>query len=333
MDGVSTDELRRRADAGDARAMADLGARLLDGRHGPPSPQEGFARIAAACERGDPEAAAMTATLEGAGAGRPQNWQRALDFLQLAAERGSERAQAQLKLLSRSAFGSGDPGVWKRLRDGIDIQALVTSPAKRSLSESPRIRAIETFASDAECEWLMSQAGRRLAPAMVFDSATGAGRRETARSNSATELGLLDMDMVALVIRARISHAAGLPTPAFEPTQVLHYSVGQTFERHFDFLDVGEAGYARDVAWRGQRIATFLLYLNDGYQGGETDFPAAALRHRGRRGDGLLFANVDRSGAPDRLTLHAGLPPTAGEKWVLSQWIRDRAPGPVPPRE
>jgi len=24
-------------------------------------------------------------------------------------------------------------------------------------------------------------------------------------------------------------------------------------------------------------------------------------------------------------TLHAGLPPLSGEKWLLSQWLRDRA--------
>ena len=41
-----------------------------------------------------------------------------------------------------------------------------------------------------------------------------------------------------------------------------------------------------------------------------------------------MFFNVDAAGQPDRRTLHAGLPPSAGEKWLLSQWFRDRgAPG------
>jgi prolyl 4-hydroxylase len=68
------------------------------------------------------------------------------------------------------------------------------------------------------------------------------------------------------------------------------------------------------------------MYLNDDYEGGETDFPALGLRHRGRKGDALLWANVDRVGDPDRRTLHAGLAATRGEKWLLSQWIRDRTP-------
>ena len=41
--------------------------------------------------------------------------------------------------------------------------------------------------------------------------------------------------------------------------------------------------------------------------------------------DALFFYNVDENGAPDPLTEHAGVPPTRGEKWLLSQFIRDRA--------
>jgi hypothetical protein len=51
-------------------------------------------------------------------------------------------------------------------------------------------------------------------------------------------------------------------------------------------------------------------------------------RYRGRKGDAIFFWNVDPSGAPDKRTYHAGLAPTRGEKWLLSQWIRERAPQP-----
>jgi hypothetical protein len=41
-------------------------------------------------------------------------------------------------------------------------------------------------------------------------------------------------------------------------------------------------------------------------------------------GDAIYWANVDDSGRPDRLTRHAGLPPTSGEKWIFSQWLRSQ---------
>ena len=45
------------------------------------------------------------------------------------------------------------------------------------------------------------------------------------------------------------------------------------------------------------------------------------------RGDALVFSNIDASGAPDYSTVHAGLATAAGEKWLLSQWVRTRPVG------
>lgn len=44
-------------------------------------------------------------------------------------------------------------------------------------------------------------------------------------------------------------------------------------------------------------MITFLLYLNEGYDGGETTFPELGIVNRGRRGEGLYFINsrADRS--------------------------------------
>jgi hypothetical protein len=104
----------------------------------------------------------------------------------------------------------------------------------------------------------------------------------------------------------------------------LNYLPGQQFEPHFDFLDSAVPGYTDDLRSNGQRVATFLLYLNEEFDGGETEFPELGWRYKGRTGDALLFWNVDGSELPDRRTLHAGLPPTSGEKWLLSQWLRKR---------
>ena len=143
---------------------------------------------------------------------------------------------------------------------------------------------------------------------------------------SAVELRLPDMDVVTEVLRARISVAARLPEPVFEVPQVMHYSVGQEFKPHHDFLDPKHIGHSADLARRGQRVGTFLIYLNDDFEGGETEFPRAGISYRGRIGDALFLANVTPDGRPDPLTLHAGRPPTRGEKWVFSQWIRGRPP-------
>jgi hypothetical protein len=290
---------------------------LLSGSGDAPlDPAEGAALLTAAAGLGDARAAAVMATVEAMGVAGPQSWDRAFDWLRRARDLGSESAKAQLALLGRGA-------------DAIDIGALIAPPPKRSLSEAPRIRAIEGFATAAECDWLMARARGRLGPAMVIDQRTGLEASHPDRTNKAIELDVAAMDVVIQVLRARIGAATNLPVPVFEPAQIMHYSVGEEFRPHYDFLTGEVEGWAAQLQRYGQRIATFLLYLNEDFEGGETDFPRIGISHRGARGDALFFANVDSAGAPDRQTFHAGRPPTHGEKWILSQWIRDRTPGPA----
>ena len=130
--------------------------------------------------------------------------------------------------------------------------------------------------------------------------------------------------MIISLVRARIAAIAGLPIDALEPLGVLNYQVGQAFTPHYDAFDTALPGHAADVIRRGQRVATFLGYLSDDFEGGETDFPTLGLRFRGKPGDGIFFQNVDAYGRPDLRTLHAGLPPTRGEKWLLSQFLRNQ---------
>lgn len=271
---------------------------------------------------GDPDAVAFTAVTAALGAGEPQSWPTARRRLVRAAELGSDSAQGQLRVL---AGGEPEAGGWEALGASVDWSAwLAPAPKVRVLTE-PRVSASPGFLSAPACAWLIARAQGRVRQAKVFDPETGQSRVEAARDNSAFEIEFADVDLVVLAARARIAATVGTVVGALETPQVLHYAPGQKFERHYDFLDVEVPGYAADVARRGQRVATFLVYLNEGYAGGETDFPIVGLRHKGGTGDALMFANVDLAGVPDRRTLHAGLPPSTGEKWLFSQWIRDRA--------
>lgn len=286
----------------------------------------GAARLEQVAQDGDADAACMMATLAAVGAGRRQDWNRALDQLELAAERGSDHARDQLRLLAASAgAGVGSEDDWPALRAGIDIARLLQVPQREILSESPRLRVYRGFASPAECAWVMERLRPKLGPAMIWNEATGRGEVDPRRSNSAVEVRLTELDVVIEMLRARISAATNVPELTFEVPQVMHYTVGQEFRPHHDFLDPQKPGLAAEVARRGQRILTFLIFLNDDFEGGETEFPSAGIAWRGRTGDGLAFANVTPDDRPDPMTLHAGRPPTRGEKWIFSQWIRNQA--------
>jgi prolyl 4-hydroxylase len=320
------------ANAIEAGALTEQGKRLLVGDGAPADPQRGAAMIAAAAQQGDGEAAALAAVLIGLGAHSFGDWKRALEYLQQSAESGWVAAQRQLIVLGDAALldeahrpvPSAD--IWGRLRRSVDLKAWYRLPELRQVLPAPRIELRDSFLPPRICGWLIERARSRLGRSRVF-AASGMDAVDKARTNSAFEFDLLSLDLVLLLTRARIAAAAGFAPHALEHTNVLHYAAGQQFNRHYDFLDPALPGHAQEIAAKGQRVGTFLIYLNEDYTGAETDFALLNQRFRCPAGGALFFLNVDPSAAPDRRTLHAGLAPAAGEKWLLSQWIRGRPLG------
>lgn len=324
-------DLVARAESGEAGAQFALAQALLRATD---TIQDQFFRavslVESASALGHAEATAMRALFKAMGVSGAQNWESAFDTLLLAAQQGSHNARRQLLFLLNSTADwqmpdQESPGFWAEARQGISVERLLTHGERRALSNTPRIRIIQGFASASECRWMIERASTMLEGALVFD-VHGKQVRDPGRTNKSTVFHLPDMDLVMEMIRARISAATNIPVPLFEPTQVLHYSVGQEFKRHVDSLEPSNPNHREQLRSHGQRIATFLIYLNDDFEGGETEFSRIGLRYRGKMGDAIFWANCDMEGRPDPMTLHAGLPPTAGEKWILSQWIRDRAP-------
>lgn len=332
MTDTTLQRLETAATGGSAAAMTELGLLLLGRGAGAARQAEAVDWLHKAAAQDDAQACAQLAVLAGAGVYLAQDWAVALDGLQRAAELGWAPAQAELTLL---AAGPGAAVVttqpyagtrWRKLRAGVDVCEWTTAPPRRALAEGPRLRCFEGFVGAAVCDWLIERARPRLARARTYDHHDGAGRLDPGRTNLEADFHIGQTDLLLCLLRARIASASGLPTQVMELTKVLRYGVGEHFAPHFDFIDPAQPGLRPEIEARGQRLATLLVYLNDDHAGGETEFPLLELRHRGRRGDALMFANVDLDGLPERRSLHAGLPPTRGEKWLLSQWIRDRVP-------
>jgi prolyl 4-hydroxylase len=313
------------AKAGSLTALRMLAMNLLS--YDPVVERDGVEMLRTAAARGDPEAEHICGMLAAQDGTLDRRWSIALGHVQRAAEAGLPVARAALELIARPGpvCGSESPR-WSRLARLVDADSLVQplEPAA-VLSGSPRILVFERFATPKLCDWLVERARPRIERARVYDPDTGKGGHiRRTRTNTSADFGVAHSDLVLMLLRNRIANCAGLPLDSLESTSVLHYSPGEEFTPHYDFLDTSIPGFASDLAANGQRVATFLVYLNDDYAGGETEFPVLELRFKGRKGDALLFWNVDENGKPDVRTRHAGTPPSEGEKWVLSQWLRKR---------
>lgn len=307
--------LEQAAHAGDLTAGTVIGCRWLAGRGAPFEPARGAAWIHRTAGLGGAEALVRASVLTALGHGTTSSWTTAVEQLRRAATGRAPGAEGQIRTLGAD-------------RPGFDVEAWLTPPAARTAIPAPRILIFPELASPAECGWLRTLSADRLGAQRVYDPATGQTRLDPMRTSRGAAFGLMETDLVLAGVRERLARASGHPTPHFEPTNVLNYQIGQQYEPHFDFINPEEAGFARELGILGQRRATALIYLNDDYEGGETAFPELDWSFKATAGDALIFFNVDDDDRPDKRTLHAGLPPTSGEKWVLSQWIRDR-PQPI----
>ena len=153
-----------------------------------------------------------------------------------------------------------------------------------------------------------------IAPTLVVDPRTGQQIAHPIRTSDGAVIGPTRENLVIQDIQQRIAEASGTDRLSGEPIHILRYRPGQQYRPHFDALN-GAAN---------QRILTAILYLNDGFSGGETEFPQIGVRIRAEKGGLLLFSKCLADGDIDRRALHAGLPVTHGEKWIATRWIRQQ---------
>jgi prolyl 4-hydroxylase len=307
--------------AGDLNAMTALSKRLIVGDRAPYLPAQGASLLNDAADGGNIDAQLCLACLTALGAHVPQSWDAALGLLVRAAEGGAQSAQDQLTLLARHRrAGTSD---WRGLARAIDLSTWLLPSAGITLHASPLVRQFPEFLEPGLCAWLIDQTRRRLRPALIYSGESAHDTHDEMRTNSVAVWNLGCMDLVNVVLQYRIAAACHLPINNLEAPTALRYRVGEQITNHYDYLNPRSPHYHTEIATRGERVITFLTYLNDDYGGGETDFPRIGVRHKGKLGYGLSFCNAHPT-ADDR-SLHAGRPPTSGEKWLVSQFVRSKA--------
>jgi prolyl 4-hydroxylase len=317
---------------GDLQAMTQLGKRLLVGDRAPYLAQDGAGLVLDAAQKDCPEAVATLCIFQCTGVFQRKSWEDALRTLTHAACLGWMPAREQLLLLSREPvvgdlqqlIASGDKGYWLQLAQNLDINFWLKVPEGKVLSDSPRVVSFADFIPESWCRLFIRQAASKLKPALVYDAGNKRNFRSQTRTNSIAEFNLVENDFIHFLLQERMSKACGVPMVHMEGTAILNYQPGEEISNHYDFVDPKLPNYQQEIAENGQRIITFLIYLNDDYEGGETVFPEVGLRNKGKTGEGLYFVNALPDGSADLRALHAGAPPQSGQKWIVSQFIRNR---------
>lgn len=202
------------------------------------------------------------------------------------------------------------------------------------ISWSPRIILFRSFLSPEECDYLIAIARPRLGKSTVVDVNTGKGIESKVRTSTSMFLTSAERKYPMIeAIEKRISIYSMVPVENGELLQILRYEPGQFYRPHHDYF-ADEFNTKRG----GQRVATFLMYLTEGMQGGETFFPWVGDRtcscggeeKKGtcvepRKGDALLFWSQKLDGSVDPTTSHGSCTVVEGEKWSATKWLRQKA--------
>jgi prolyl 4-hydroxylase len=204
------------------------------------------------------------------------------------------------------------------------------------ISWEPRAVVYHHFLTKDECEYLINVAKPTMHKSTVVDSVTGKRKKDSRMRTSSVTFLARGRDKVIRNIEKKIADFTFIPAENGEGLQVLHYEVGQKYERHYDYFHD-----EFNTKNGGQRIATVLMYLSDVEEGGETVFPAAkgnisalpwynelsecgkkGLSVKPKMGDALLFWSMKPDGTLDPSSLHRGCPVISGNKWSSTKWMR-----------
>lgn len=203
----------------------------------------------------------------------------------------------------------------------------------------PRIAIFHDVISPTSIEHLKSVASKGFTRSTVFLENTGPdghvtyGKLDNVRVSQTSWLGTDEYPELSR-LENRIKLTTGLSAEYksvrshSEKFQVLNYGVGGMYTVHYDYT-----GYmlgipsnpldSDDIRTSGERMATWMFYLNDVKAGGATVFPEVKTRIPVAKGGAAFWYNVRPSGATDPRTLHGGCPVLVGSKWVSNKWIRE----------
>lgn len=289
--------IEQAAAAGHGDALFTLAIWLLAGDPTPRDLPRARTVLRRCVEAGHRDAPLIEIAMVATGAGAPADWPCALALLDRAAKHDAAAAEHLALVRTMRLTSTGDP---------------VTLPAPEQLSTAPDVRRFARLLSAAECAHIAQWTESMLQPAVVIDPNTGRTMVHPIRTSDGTAISPARETLVIHAITRRLAAASGSSTEQGEPLAVLRYAPGQQYRPHLDSI-TGTAN---------QRIRTVLVYLNDGYGGGETVFGATGLKIAPRMGDAIVFSNVLPDGRIDQRSIHAGLPVTHGIKRLATRWIR-----------
>jgi prolyl 4-hydroxylase len=183
---------------------------------------------------------------------------------------------------------------------------------------------LDGFLTPTQCADLIELSRAHLSPSPL----SRAHYDQEFRTSTTANLYEID-DPRAREVDDLICRTLGIRAGYSEGIQVQRYEAGQQFKPHLDCFQPDTRTFQRFAGVRGNRTWTFMVYLNDGMEGGATRFTRVDQSIQPKAGMALLWNNLLEDGTPNENTLHSGEPVVRGHKVIITKWFRVHGDGPV----
>lgn len=183
------------------------------------------------------------------------------------------------------------------------------------------VKEFPNFLTEEECDQIIALSKNKLFESRVYDGADDLYETQWRQSS---QCWLHDTEELVDKISQKVKDITNSHHLPQEHLQVVNYKQGGFFSPHYDACQGTPEFCARMNGDEGPRYLTLLIYLNDGYEGGETVFPHHNVQKtvKPKKGKAVLFQSVDEDGEIIPEALHGGQPVKSGEKWIANKWIR-----------
>jgi prolyl 4-hydroxylase len=207
-----------------------------------------------------------------------------------------------------------------KIRIGTEVrQRLAHYPnAFKIPSNDLDIYVVRDFLDRKQCAGLIGMIDRQRVPSQLLAPSADPEFRTSESCN------LDPANKFVIAIEARIAGLMGIDPLHGETIQGQRYAVGQRFKMHHDFFHTDLPYWEEMAQTGGQRTWTAMIFLNEPEGGGETYFDKAGIKVTPRTGNLLAWNNLDARGEPNFFSLHEGMPVTAGTKYIITKWHRER---------
>lgn len=175
----------------------------------------------------------------------------------------------------------------------------------------------------SECKAIIEQAKKiGLSTSNVWSYASESGTAVDDKHRSSKTTWLRDDQHAICMKLAKLSERlTGIPRSHQEMLQVAHYDEGGKFNEHYDACVFEDKKYCDKMNnYAGERRATLLIYLNDDFVGGETEFVKLGIKIKPEIGKAILFWNTYEDESLIKQSIHKGCPVENGEKWICTKW-------------